>query len=72
MAWRSTRILHILANLQLPGRRGMMKYTIGSFLGMLAVCSTSVDAGEFYLGASTGIMDASFDEAVNAGILAGS
>ena len=50
----------------------MMKYTIGSFLGMLAVCSTSVDAGEFYLGASTGIMDASFDEAVNAGILAGS
>ena len=34
-----------------------MKYKVRSFLAILAVCSTSVDAGRFYLGASTGIMD---------------
>ena len=51
-----------------------MKYNVRSFLAILAVCSASVDAGGFYLGASTGIMDANvsgFDDAVNAGILAG-
>lgn len=51
-----------------------MEYKVRSFLAILAVCSTSVDAGRFYLGASTGIMDANvsgFDDAVNAGVLAG-
>jgi hypothetical protein len=51
-----------------------MKHNIRSFLVILAACSTSVDAGGFYLGTSTGIMDANvsgFDDAVNAGILAG-
>ena len=51
-----------------------MKYKVRSLLAILAVCSTSVGAGGFYLGASTGIMDADvsgFDEATNAGILAG-
>jgi len=51
-----------------------MKYIAGSLLALLVVSSTAVDAGGFYLGASTGIMDASvsgFDEAVNAGVLAG-
>jgi hypothetical protein len=35
-----------------------MKYRVGCLLAILAVCSTSVDAGRFYLGVSTGIMDA--------------
>lgn len=51
-----------------------MKHSIRKFLAILAACSASVDAGGFYLGASTGIMDADisgFDEAVNAGVLAG-
>ena len=51
-----------------------MKYKVRSLLAILAVCSTSVDAGRFYLGASTGIMDTNvsgFDDAVNAGVLAG-
>ena len=51
-----------------------MKYIAGSLLALLAVSSASVNAGGFYLGASTGIMDASvggFDDAVNAGVLAG-
>jgi len=51
-----------------------MKYKIWSLLAVLAACSTSVNANGFYLGASTGLMDADasgFDEAVNAGLLAG-
>lgn len=43
-------------------------------LVMLAICSTSANAGGFYLGASAGIVDvdvSGFDDAVNAGILAG-
>lgn len=45
-----------------------------SLLVLLTVCSAPVQAGRFYLGASAGIMDANvngFDEAVNAGVLAG-
>ena len=51
-----------------------MKYKVRSLLAILAAWFTSVDAGGFYLGASTGIMDANvsgFDNALNAGILAG-
>jgi len=51
-----------------------MKYKVRSLLAVLVVCSASVEAGGFYLGASTGIMDANvsgFDDAVNAGVLAG-
>jgi hypothetical protein len=51
-----------------------MKYKVRSLLAIVAVYSTAVDAGGFYLGASTGIMDTDvggFDEATNAGILAG-
>lgn len=51
-----------------------MKCRVRNLLAMLAVCSASVDAGGFYLGASTGAMNADiggFDPAVNAGVLAG-
>lgn len=50
-----------------------MKYLLGVFL-TLAVCSATVQANGFYLGASAGIVDADvsgFDDATNAGILAG-
>ena len=51
-----------------------MKYNLMYLLAMLAICSTSATAGGFYLGASTGIVDvdvSGFDDAVNAGVLAG-
>ena len=51
-----------------------MKYNLIYLLVTLAICSTSANAGGFYLGASTGIVDvdvSGFDDAVNAGILAG-
>lgn len=47
---------------------------IFGLLVLLTVCSTAVQAGRFYLGASAGIMDANvsgFDNAVNTGVLAG-
>lgn len=51
-----------------------MRSNVRNMLAILAVCATSVEAGGFYLGASTGIVDADvsgFDDAVNAGIIAG-
>lgn len=51
-----------------------MKYYVRSLLAVLLLCYSSAKAAGFYLGASTGIMDANiggFDDAVNAGVLAG-
>lgn len=51
-----------------------MKYYVRSLLVLMLLCYSSAKAAGFYLGASTGIMDANiggFDEAVNAGVLAG-
>lgn len=54
--------------------RAVMKYILASFLSLLVMYSASATAGGFYLGASTGIVDANvsgFDDATNAGVLAG-
>ena len=51
-----------------------MKYVLKGLLTLLVICSAPVHAGNFYLGASAGIVDPSvggFDNATNAGLLAG-